>query len=47
MHFGFGDNSTFGGQVSCDIHVDGMVLKPTVLIDGDIIVENGRFVSDL
>ncbi|MFW3147002.1 MAG: aminopeptidase [Thermoplasmatota archaeon] len=47
VHFGFGDNSTFGGQVSCDIHVDGMVLKPTVLIDGDMIVEKGRFILEL
>jgi leucyl aminopeptidase (aminopeptidase T) len=42
VHFGFGDNSTFGGQVKCDIHVDGMVLKPDVLIDDVEIIEKGK-----
>jgi leucyl aminopeptidase (aminopeptidase T) len=42
VHFGFGDNSTFGGEVKCDIHVDGMVLKPNVLIDGKEIIKKGK-----
>lgn len=41
VHFGFGDNSTFGGQVKCDIHVDGMVLSPDVIIDDVQIIEKG------
>jgi leucyl aminopeptidase (aminopeptidase T) len=42
VHFGFGDNSTFGGQVKCDIHVDGMVLAPDVMIDDEMIIEQGK-----
>ncbi len=42
IHFGFGDNSTFGGEVRCDIHVDGMVLKPDVEMDGKPIIKAGK-----
>jgi leucyl aminopeptidase (aminopeptidase T) len=45
VHFGFGDNSTFGGEVKCDIHVDGMVLKPDVTIDGKEIIKKGNMVT--
>ncbi|MGA1866567.1 MAG: aminopeptidase [Thermoplasmatota archaeon] len=47
IHFGFGDNSTFGGEVRCDIHVDGMVLKPDVLIDEEQIISKGNMVLKL
>jgi len=47
VHFGFGDNSTFGGEVKCDIHVDGMVLKPDVEIDGIQIIKQGDLVLKL
>lgn len=42
-HIGFGDNSTFGGEVSCDMHNDGMLLNPDVKIDDEIIISKGRF----
>ena len=42
-HIGFGDNSTFGGDVVCDMHNDGMILRPDIEIDGDMIIKNGRF----
>jgi leucyl aminopeptidase (aminopeptidase T) len=42
VHFGFGDNSTFGGEVKCDIHVDGMLLKPDVMMDGKEIIKKGK-----
>ncbi|MGA1819670.1 MAG: aminopeptidase [Thermoplasmatota archaeon] len=47
VHFGFGDNSTFGGEVKCDIHVDGMVLKPDVEIDGLQIIKEGKITLKL
>ncbi|MGA1873321.1 MAG: aminopeptidase [Thermoplasmatota archaeon] len=47
VHFGFGDNSTFGGEVRCDIHVDGMVLKPSVFINELEIIKEGRMVLKL
>ncbi len=47
VHFGFGDNSTFGGEVKCDIHVDGMVLDPDVFIDGKEIIKKGKLILKL
>jgi leucyl aminopeptidase (aminopeptidase T) len=41
-HVAFGDNSTFGGRVRAGIHVDGILLKPTIKLDGKIIMEKGR-----
>jgi leucyl aminopeptidase (aminopeptidase T) len=41
-HIALGDNSTFGGRVRAGIHIDGILLKPTVKLDGKILMENGR-----
>ena len=42
IHIALGDNSTFGGDVSVDLHLDGIITKPKVLVDGrDLNV--GRF----
>ncbi|MBN2380014.1 aminopeptidase [candidate division WOR-3 bacterium] len=43
IHLAFGDNSTFGGKIKVDVHLDGMVLKPTLKVDGREIMKNGRF----
>jgi len=42
-HVAFGDNSTFGGRIQAGIHVDGILLRPTIKLDGKIIMEKGRF----
>ncbi len=41
-HIALGDNSTFGGKVKAGIHLDGIILKPTVKLDGKILMQNGR-----
>lgn len=41
-HIALGDNSTFGGRVRAGIHLDGIFLKPTVKLDGKILMENGQ-----
>lgn len=41
-HVALGDNSTFGGKVRAGIHIDGVLLRPTIKLDGKIIIENGR-----
>ncbi|MEL4306318.1 aminopeptidase [Methanococcoides sp. LMO-2] len=40
IHIALGDNSTFGGDVSVDLHLDGIITGPKVLVDGkDLKVE--------
>ena len=34
IHLALGDNSTFGGNTQAGIHVDGIILRPTVEVDG-------------
>jgi len=34
VHFALGSNSGYGGNVSCGIHMDGVVGQPTIFIDG-------------
>lgn len=41
-HIALGDNSTFGGRVRVGIHIDGILLKPTVKLDGKILMRNGQ-----
>lgn len=42
VHIALGDNSTFGGTVSVPSHLDGILLQPTVTIDGKIVIEDGQ-----
>ncbi|MEM2679549.1 MAG: hypothetical protein QXU01_03945, partial [Candidatus Hadarchaeales archaeon] len=41
-HIALGDNSTFGGNVRAGVHIDCVMLKPTVEIDGRVILQDGR-----
>ncbi|WP_440953167.1 aminopeptidase [Methanococcoides sp. FTZ1] len=34
IHIALGDNSTFGGDVSVDLHLDGIIRNPKVVVDG-------------
>lgn len=43
MHFAFGDNKTMGGSYNVPIHIDGIVMKPTIIFDNVVIMENGEF----
>lgn len=40
-HCAVGTNLNFGGVVSAPIHIDMVQWKPTVLVDGEVIFENG------
>ncbi len=37
VHIALGDNSTFGGNVIVGIHLDGIITKPRVFIDGELL----------
>lgn len=42
IHFAIGDNVSLGGSVQSDLHLDGVVLNPTVIVDGKTVVEKGQ-----
>ena len=42
VHIAIGDNHVLGGKITSNIHLDGMVLNPTVELDGERIISNGK-----
>lgn len=42
VHMALGDNKSMGGNVSVQSHLDGILLRPTLLIDDRMIMENGQ-----
>lgn len=46
VHIGVGNNTGLGGNRPSPIHIDGIIMKPTVTVDGRVIVENGELVVD-
>jgi len=42
VHIAFGDNASMGGEISAPIHIDGVILKPTLIIDNRTIIKNGE-----
>jgi hypothetical protein len=43
MHFGLGTNIDVGGSIFSKIHMDGVILEPTLFVDGVKRIEHGRF----
>lgn len=41
-HFGLGNNFYFGGTNDVPFHSDGIINKPTVRIDGKVVMKNGK-----
>jgi leucyl aminopeptidase (aminopeptidase T) len=47
VHVALGDSANeYGGLVECDVHLDGLVLRPTIEFDGRVVVDAGRHVYD-
>jgi len=44
VHFAIGDNKSLGGVVECSVHLDGLMLKPTVTADQEVLVKEGQIV---
>jgi leucyl aminopeptidase (aminopeptidase T) len=43
VHIALGDSANeYGGTVECDVHLDGLVMTPTVAFDGREVVIDGR-----
>ena len=48
VHIALGDSANeYGGLVECDVHLDGLVMEPTIEFDGVAVVIAGRHVYDL
>ena len=47
MHFGLGTNVDVGGSIRSNIHMDGVILEPTLYVDGDKRIEDGRFLRPI
>jgi hypothetical protein len=47
MHFGLGTNVDVGGTILSNIHMDGVILEPTLYVDGDKRIEHGRFLRPI
>lgn len=46
-HVSTGSNASFpGGTVSAKIHLDGIISQPTIYLDDEIILQNGKFVGN-
>src|SRR5436305_429322 len=46
VHIAFGASAGFGGTVSVPVHLDAVVLEATLVVDGQTILESGRYVLD-
>lgn len=47
VHIGVGDNRIFGGEIKAPSHIDMIIKRPTVTIDGDqTIIINGKIKED-
>jgi len=44
-HIAFGDNSSFGGRIRANVHIDGIIRKPTIQVDGRTLMANGRILG--
>ena len=42
LHFGLGTNVDVGGSIKSKIHMDGVILHPTLYVDGVKRIDNGR-----
>jgi aminopeptidase len=46
IHIAFGDNKSMGGSIRVASHLDGMINRPTVWLDDNKIMEDGRLLTD-
>jgi leucyl aminopeptidase (aminopeptidase T) len=42
VHIALGDNKSMGGNVAVSSHLDGLILEPTVRIDGRVLMQAGK-----
>ncbi|MBU2520077.1 MAG: aminopeptidase [Nanoarchaeota archaeon] len=42
-HIAFGTNKSLGGKVQNSVHIDNVFYKPTISVDGKVVIEEGKF----
>ncbi len=47
IHIALGRNDMWGGNNVAPIHLDGVVSQPTVRIDDELLIDNGRYLMDV
>jgi leucyl aminopeptidase (aminopeptidase T) len=45
VHIAVGDNHTIGGKIQSKVHLDGIILNPTVEMDDQLIVKKGKLLA--
>jgi leucyl aminopeptidase (aminopeptidase T) len=45
IHLALGNNVSMGGSVDVPLHLDGLIMKPTVELDGELLMKDGDLVS--
>ena len=43
-HIALGNNAGFGGKVNVQLHLDGVIRKPTIFVDERKIMDNGKVI---
>jgi leucyl aminopeptidase (aminopeptidase T) len=43
-HIAIGNNLSFGGKIDVPLHLDGIILKPTLEVDGKVLIKDGKWV---
>ena len=43
-HFAVGNDLTYGGNNDVPLHLDGVMFKPTIIIDDNKVLDEGRFI---
>ena len=46
VHIALGDNASMGGKITAPVHLDGILLRPTLEVDGETIMEDGKLLVD-
>ena len=46
VHIAIGDNIFYGGDVRSPVHMDMVIYQPTVIMDGQMVVDQGRLLFD-
>ena len=44
VHFAFGNDLSYQGTNDVPLHLDGVIKKPTIIVDGSVLMKEGTFV---